>query len=78
MTQPTVGTRMVRAADNRDYAFWIDEYQRRWWKCVEDPSVLIPYCVLEVPDGISTRDNPMRPARDAWNAGIAGPGPLWE
>lgn len=69
MTQPAVGTKMIRAADKKTYEFWINEYQQRFWRCVDDPAVLIPYCVLEVPGGINTSD-PVKSRLSAWTEGI--------
>lgn len=52
----------VKATDGREYEFFVDEYQRRWWRCVEDPSRLEPYNPIEAP--------PLRPERpprlDPW------------
>jgi hypothetical protein len=46
--QPRVGHR-IKATDGRFYEFYVDEFQRRWWRCVEDHSELVPYNVIEEP-----------------------------
>ena len=42
MEQPAIGTRKT-AADGKEYEFWINEFQQRWWRQIDDPSVLVPY-----------------------------------
>lgn len=44
--QPRVGHR-IKATDGRFYEFYVDGYQRRWWRCVEDHNKLVPYNVIE-------------------------------
>ncbi len=40
--QPEIGTRKT-AEDGKEYEFWVNEYQQRWWRQIENPSVLVPY-----------------------------------
>lgn len=63
--QPRVG-HQIKAADGRFYEFWIDEYQRRWWRCVEEPSKLVPYNAVEEPEARP----PYEPPLDPWTRGL--------
>jgi hypothetical protein len=64
--------------DGREYEFWINEWSQRWWRCVEDPSVLVPYDDLaEVIGRSSSSRDPVRPARDPWLDGLYSK-PFWE
>lgn len=62
---PRVGHR-VKATDGREYEFFVDEYQRRWWRCVEDPTRIEPYSVIETPP---SPPDPLPPL-DPWEAAL--------
>ena len=56
MEQPAIGTRKT-AEDGKGYEFWVNEYQQRWWRSVDDPSVLVPYFGQAAPEQ-RARENP--------------------
>jgi hypothetical protein len=47
MSEPRIGQR-VTASDGRVLEFYVDEYKRRWWRAVDD-GTLLPYMATETP-----------------------------
>jgi hypothetical protein len=54
------------ATDGREYEFFVDEYQRRWWRCCDQHSKLVPYVVIEAPPP----SPPYEPPLDPWEAAL--------
>ena len=74
MAERSIGERTT-AADGHEYEYHVDQFDRRWWRGVDDPSRLIAYVDMAEIRQHASRDHRPRDPVQEWAEQMAVEGP---